>query len=588
MHNDKIDLRSLVRCIHKSNRLVFKWRKSYIVLSFFFSFALGLLPIMSTLVMQQVLNAIQMHNTLFQNIAIHVIVYIIIEILIVILNLRYRYETNKCFRIINKNIQLSIMRKAGEMRLTDFENAEIHNKLKRAQEGANSICSFISGFFAMLSVLASIFSSLIVLSRYNLYLILIIIIVPVCEYFFLFRISRLQYTVRKRRTGKERTIWYLGYIVKTGICVKELKLFGLSDFWAKKVDTITSEIIDEDMSIAKKGCIGQTILGICEVIISGVIFALIILDGIHGKILIGDVITYNKLIFGIKGNVESILSTVEKMLKDALDVSNYFELIEIPTEEVRPQQINKINSICFKNVTFRYESSNKAALNNVSFELSAGESIALVGVNGSGKSTILKLLLGLYDNYTGTILVNDIDLRQINKASYSKRVSCIFQDYMKYESTVRENIACSDINSIKDDVQIQKALLSVDFCKQGNQRIDPDNVLGSWFDDAIQLSGGEWQRIALGRMLFKHADMYILDEPSASLDPNSEEMIMQQYQKLINSGKIGLICSHSIIKVGKYADRIIVVDQGRIVENGTHKELIEKEGIYYNLYNSYI
>lgn len=159
---------------------------------------------------------------------------------------------------------------------------------------------------------------------------------------------------------------------------------------------------------------------------------------------------------------------------------------------------------------------------------------------------------------------------------------------MKYESTVRENIACSDISSIKDDVQIQKALLSVDFCKQGNQRIDPDNVLGSWFDDAIQLSGGEWQRIALGRMLFKHADMYILDEPSASLDPNSEEMIMQQYQKLINSGKIGLICSHNIIKVGKYADRIIVVDQGRIVENGTHKDLIEKEGIYFNLYNSYI
>lgn len=147
------------------------------------------------------------------------------------------------------------------------------------------------------------------------------------ECLFVFRMSRLQYLIRKKRTSKERSVWYLSHIVKTGISLKEIKTFGLIDHWLKRVDRLSSEMIDEDLTVTKKSVWGQSLLAICEVIISGFVFSRIIIDGLEGKILIGDVITYNRLIFGIKGNVESIFSTVEKMLKDALDVSNFFSMI---------------------------------------------------------------------------------------------------------------------------------------------------------------------------------------------------------------------------------------------------------------------
>lgn len=251
-------------------------------------------------------------------------------------------------------------------------------------------------------------------------------------------------------------------------------------------------MIDEDLTVTKKSVWGQSLLAICEVIISGFVFSRIIIDGLEGKILIGDVITYNRLIFGIKGNVESIFSTVEKMLKDALDVSNYYEFLEIKPEKNGTHIIDHIDSVQFKNVSFKYKNNDDYTLRDISFCITAGETVALVGTNGSGKSTILKLLLGFYSDYSGSILINGIELREIDKETFYAHISCVFQDFMKYEDTIRENIACSDMAAASNDSKITTALLDAGFDAANTKIFELDSMLGTWFDDGTQLSGGEW------------------------------------------------------------------------------------------------
>ena len=585
MKQERIRFIDLAKYIHKSNALIFKWRKSYIFGSIIFNAILGVLPVSSTLIMQQILNTLQSNTININALRTYIVSYLVVEVIIVVINYSYTYLSNKSIRIINKNMQLTILDKSANLSLGDYEDSDTHNLLTRAQNGANTITTFISGYFTVFRVVVSGISSIIILSKYNLYYIIIILIVPIFEYLFVFRMSRLQYLIRKKRTSKERSVWYLSHIVKTGISLKEIKTFGLIDHWLKRVDRLSSEMIDEDLTVTKKSVWGQSLLAICEVIISGFVFSRIIIDGLEGKILIGDVITYNRLIFGIKGNVESIFSTVEKMLKDALDVSNYYEFLEIKPEKNGTHIIDHIDSVQFKNVSFKYKNNDDYTLRDISFCITAGETVALVGTNGSGKSTILKLLLGFYSDYSGSILINGIELREIDKETFYAHISCVFQDFMKYEDTIRENIACSDMAAASNDSKITTALLDAGFDAANTKIFELDSMLGTWFDDGTQLSGGEWQRIALGRAFFKDAELYMFDEPSSALDPRSEDLILENYCKIIK-GKIGIVSSHSLIKIGKYINRIIVMDKGSIVEDGKHDDLLRKKGVYYTMYKS--
>lgn len=582
MENKRIRINDLIKYIFKSNSLVFKWRKWYILLALLFNIILGLLPVVSTLSMQQILNSLQYSRLTFESIRVFIGIYLTAEVLLVLSNYIYSFLVNKNNNLINRSIQLSIVEKAASLRLEDFENADVHNLIMRAQNGANTVTSFLGGFFSIIRVFVSTISSLIILSNYNFLYIFAVSIVPIAEYFFVFKMSQIQYDIRKKRTSKERTIWYLTHIIKTGLSSKELKIFGLSSFWNKRIERLTSEIIEEDLCVAKKSLIGQSIFGVGEVLVGGLIFILIVADGLSGRILVGDVITYNRLIFSVKGNVESIFSIIERMLKDALDVSNYYEFLELESEKNGTLKIDHIESIRFENVSFKYTKNGSPCIKNLSFEILPGETVAFVGSNGSGKSTVLKLILGFYDNYTGDIFISGHNLREIDKHSYLKRTSCLFQDFMKYEETVRENIACSDIAAISNDDRIKNTLLQVGFDFSNTKLFSLNNILGTWFDNSLQISGGEWQRIALGRAFFKVADLYILDEPTSSLDPNSEEIVFTRFCETVH-GRIGIISSHNIEKVGDRIERVIVMDDGRIVEDGSPSDLLAMRGQYYHL-----
>lgn len=253
-------------------------------------------------------------------------------------------------------------------------------------------------------------------------------------------------------------------------------------------------------------------------------------------------------------------------------------------KEVSPEgtkQINEINSITVRNLSYKYKNSTSYVLNNINFEIKNNSIVLFVGLNGSGKTTLMKLILGFYNDYEGEILINGIDLKNIDKQSYYRLTSCIFQDFIKYEATVRENIGFGDIDNIYNDKLIIDMLKNMDLDKRRVLKLD--TVLGSWFEGAEQLSGGEWQRISLGRVFFRDAELFVLDEPDSALDVMTEYYILDKYLEMLK-GKIGVCSSHRFSRMSFFSDEILVLENGSIAERGNHTELIEKKGLYYHLY----
>ena len=246
------------------------------------------------------------------------------------------------------------------------------------------------------------------------------------------------------------------------------------------------------------------------------------------------------------------------------------------------ESIDLIESVELRQVEFDYPQF-KGALNNISLRISRGEQLAIVGKNGSGKSTLLKILSGLYKCTTGEILVNERNIADVDIEEYRKHVSVLFQDFLKYEGTLGENIMLGDIEVKKNEERIFDALQksNVDFLEDING-YQLEKELGAWFDNGVQLSGGQWQKIALARAYYKNADIYLLDEPSAALDVMAESKIFENFFTLCRE-KIGIYITHRV-KIARNASKIVVMENGSIVGIGTHKELLSKCKVYQELY----
>ena len=253
------------------------------------------------------------------------------------------------------------------------------------------------------------------------------------------------------------------------------------------------------------------------------------------------------------------------------------------TEHISKIIIDKIHSLKLENLSFKYDTGGYV-LKNVNFEFKEGNSYAIVGKNGSGKTTLAKLLMGLYDNYEGNIYVNGIELRSIHKEHYSKRIASLFQDFIKYDATFRENIAYGNLDLMDKDAELRD--LSNEFrighiIDHSKQNLDTQ--LGYWFDEGKQISFGEWQKLAIARTFSKDADVIFLDEPNSALDAISDYEISQLYQKLFQD-KMGIIIAHKFNNLINQVNNILVIENGRLAESGTHTDLLHQGKIYYEMY----
>jgi ATP-binding cassette subfamily B protein len=314
---------------------------------------------------------------------------------------------------------------------------------------------------------------------------------------------------------------------------------------------------------------------------------LIIRNVFQGKLLIGTFVSYLRAVNLTHHNSVQVLNQIFLLYQNNLYISNLFEFFSIKVSEPNKSaehEITSIEKIAFVNVYFKYPGSQEYALENISFTINKAENIAIVGENGSGKTTIVKLLTGLYEVEAGKIYLNDLDIKVIKKQSLQKNIGILLQDFVKYQLSLRENVGLGELDLINSD----KALINA-LDKSGGASIlssltnGLNQQLGCWFDNGTELSTGQWQKIALARAFLRDASLYILDEPSSALDPLSEKELFQKFKDLV-AGKMGIYISHRFSTV-KFASKIIVLKKGKIIEVGNHFELMKQNKYYAEIYN---
>ncbi|MBU5438428.1 ABC transporter ATP-binding protein/permease [Tissierella sp. MSJ-40] len=569
-------------------KLLWSVRKLHLILITIFYIINGILPAISILTTQSLLNAIQTSRGKdFIYVLYPLIIYLSLNSFGYIISQLNSY-LQSIFRIdLNYKMSVMILEKARTLSLSDFENSEVYDKLRRAQsEAVERPYAVFSIVLSIVSQFLGLISSLAILLYWKPWIILLVIIMPIISTIYMAKMGHMQYKIEYERSQEKRKSWYLSYLMTNDIAFKEIKIYRLGDYLIKGYKKLNKNFIKQDKKIIKKTTIASFIFEVLDQIVGGFILYLIIQSAYIGEILLGNTVAYIRSLSNIKGNMQGLLGSVSAIYQNNLYIKQLFDFLEMPVKEEKSSiSIEEIKTIEFINVSFKYPNRQEYALKDISFKIKKGENLSLVGENGSGKSTLVKLLSGFYDNYEGEILINGISMRQINQENLGNKIGIIFQDFNKYELTCRENIALGNIDLINQDDKLQAAINKA----HANEMVNslPNGIetqLGVWFSEGVQLSGGQWQRIALSRAFLRDADCYILDEPSASLDPVSEHEIFQKTSDLTKD-KISIFISHRLYNLRKISSKVLVLKEGKLIEQGTHEELMDLNGHYKYLYN---
>jgi ATP-binding cassette, subfamily B, bacterial len=488
----------------------------------------------------------------------------------------------------SKYISTKIMEHASRLDLTSFEDPLFYDKMERARvQGTDRIVMIQStGLLIQQAVTTiSLAGGIMVLSPWIL-AVLIVCVIPAFlgETHFAF----MGYSLNFRQTPAKREMDYLRIIGGSKESAKELKLFGLRDFLVGRYTKLSNELHGQNVGLAKRRFwFGSlfTLLGALGYYGS---YAFVIYKTVTGKLDIGTFTFMAGAIALASTNIQAVFSTFSTIADQAMFITDLLDFFNLkprvfskPGALSVPQPIRK--GFEFQDVSFAYPGQTRLVLSNVSFKLAPTERIALVGENGQGKTTIVKLLTRLYDPTGGRILLDGLDLREYELEELWKEIGVIFQDFMRYDLSATENIAIGRIEE-QDNVFRVRSAAQKSLAEEVIRKLPKgyEQILGRRFEGGVDLSGGEWQKIALARAYLRDAQLLVLDEPTAALDARSEHEVFQRFADL-TKGKMALLISHRFSTV-KMADRILVLENGRIAEQGHHDELLRNKGRYAEMF----
>lgn len=558
--------------------------KYYIVIMLIFTLLLGALPTVSTILIQKLFNIIQTDSANHNILIIILASYLIIDLLLMGISSFKNYYVSIFQMRVNLKVNKEILEKASGLSLQHYENTEYYNIIQRAQsQSGQNVLEYFSDFITVIQLLISFITTSLILFRWKKWTIILIVIVSITNSFLSSKVSKEQYEIIRKRTGKERKKWYYQYLLTNDIAYKEISMYGLAKYFINKYLQIYNEFVRQDKKILKKIFFIQVLIAFCEQFVVGLLFVYIIISTISKKILMGDTVAYIKSITNIQSSIEGLMSQIVKIYKDTLYINQLFEFfdIKIRNDEYDKRDIGPIKKIELKNLSYKYKGTNEYALKNINLVIDENTSIAIVGKNGSGKTTLVKILAGFYDDYEGEIIINGYNLNEINKTKLKEEVSILFQDFNKYELTIRENIALGKLKYLNDDKKIIDIMRKMKV--KSNLYNSIDSQLGFWFDNGVQLSGGQWLKLSICRAFIRESSLCILDEPNAALDVFAEKVIMKNLKELTKN-KISMIITHRIHNIKMYADKIIVISDGEITSIGTHEELMGNCNIYREFY----
>lgn len=491
--------------------------------------------------------------------------------------------------LFSNSTSLKLMEHAAKMDLDQFEDADFYDKLERARRQTLSrtvLMSQVLGQLQDLITMAFLGAGII---SFNPWLILLLIVAVIPAFLGETHFNEKSYSLVHGWTPERRELDYLRYTGASDETAKEIKIFGLSQFLRDRFKLLS----DQFYVANKKISISRASWGVLFAALGSAgyygAYLIIIFRTVSGELSIGDLTFLSGSFARMRGLLESILTRFSSVTEGSLYLQDFFEFFEIQPriktqENARPVPRPIQDGFVFENVGFKYENSERWAIKNLSFQLKAGEKLALVGENGAGKTTLVKLLARLYDPSEGRILLDGHDLKSYDPEELKSEIGVIFQDFVRFQMTAGHNIAVGRISEKENEEKIkQSAGLSladsvVEALPNGYAQ-----MIGRRFATGVDLSGGQWQKIALGRAYMRDAQLLILDEPTAALDARAEHEVFQRFADL-TAGKTAVLISHRFSTV-RMADRILVMENGMLLEIGTHESLLLKNGKYAELFN---
>jgi ATP-binding cassette, subfamily B, bacterial len=486
------------------------------------------------------------------------------------------------------HISVRVMEHAASLDLLAYEDPVFYDRLERARVQATDRLYMIQAIGRLIQQVITTITlsiSIIVFSPWLL-LLLIVGVIPafVGETHFAF----LGYAKNFRQTPIRRQLDYLRVLGGSKEAAKELKLFGLRDFLTGRFKALSDQVYHEDIALARRKVIAGS--GLSMIGMAGYYTAYVyaVWQTVTGVFSFGTLTLLANAIREASSNLQQTFSTLSTIADQALFLTDLIAFFEMkPTIRSKPNALPAPRPIQrgfeFRNVSFRYPGSSRLVLNGLNFHLRPGERVALIGENGEGKTTIVKLLTRLYDPAEGQVLLDGVDLREYDLEDLYSEIGVIFQDFMRYEMTARENIAVGRIDRINDLELLQESArksMAVDVLRKLPSGLE--QMLGRRFDGGVDLSGGEWQKVALARAYLRDAQVLILDEPTSALDARSEYEVFKRFAELTTE-KMALFISHRFSTV-RMADRIVVLENGRIAEDGDHDTLTSLGGRYAEMF----
>ncbi len=488
---------------------------------------------------------------------------------------------------ISHQIDKEIIQQINNLDISYFDNPEFYDNMQNAIRDSGSLQSLTWTSLVMIKSIIQLISHLIIMARLNLFIPGIIVLSCIPGVIADKYVAKRKYDWQLKRARNDRKLGYFKGILQGKGYAKDIRVFENQEYFKTRFVEMWKEWYSEKKKMEKLRLTLSFVCSILPLFSTTLVLVSVGVGIVQGSNTLGDYSLYGGAATQLLTSVTAFTGVINQSYESEMRLNKYSDFLKLKplVSNTGEKVISGIESIEFKKVSFKYPNTSKTVLDNISFKVCKNQSLALVGLNGAGKSTIVKLLLRLYDPDEGEIIINGNDIKDYNIKSYHHCIGAVFQDFARYDLKIREAIAITDIERANEDASIFEACnnaelnIGIDSLPEGI-----DTYLGKTFDpDGIELSGGNWQKIAIAQAFFKRSSLMLFDEPNAALDPESERNLFEKMKQL-GKNKCVMYVTHRL-SAATTANQILVIENGRGIEYGSHKELMQLNGKYYDLFN---